>query len=104
MSEQIDLSFLNRSEILQIIFPVVYAYFPELEMIPRSPLSATQIHYIYVDREVRIGCGFWVKGKEYPTILYFHGNGETIGVYDDIALIYNQIGINFFVADYRDMD
>lgn len=101
MSDRVDLSFLDRPEILQIIFPVVYSYFPELEMMPHSPQSATAIHYIYVDREVRIGCGFWVKGKEYPTILYFHGNGETIGVYDDIALLYNQIGINFFVADYR---
>lgn len=36
-----------------------------------------------------------------PTILFFYGNGETAIDYDSIAPLYNQIGVNFFVADYR---
>jgi pimeloyl-ACP methyl ester carboxylesterase len=33
--------------------------------------------------------------------LFFYGNGETACDYDGIAPLYNQIGANFFVADYR---
>jgi pimeloyl-ACP methyl ester carboxylesterase len=40
-------------------------------------------------------------GNENPTILFFYGNGETSGDYDGIAPLYNGIGVNFFVADYR---
>jgi len=40
-------------------------------------------------------------GRESPNILFFYGNGETAVDYDGIAPIYNQFGINFFVADYR---
>ena len=40
-------------------------------------------------------------GEERPTILFFYGNGETAADYDNIAPIYNQVGLNFFVADYR---
>ena len=36
-----------------------------------------------------------------PTILFFYGNGETANDYNGIAPLYNRIGVNFFVADYR---
>ena len=42
-----------------------------------------------------------MSGKEDPSILYFHGNGETVADHDWIAPSYNQKGINLFVADYR---
>jgi len=64
-------------------------------------LSETATRFIEVDDGVRIGCGFWPAGKEYPTILYFHGNGETAGIHDWIAPYYNQRKINLFVADFR---
>ncbi len=101
MSYQKDLSFLDRPEILQLAFPVALFSSYGLENLPCSPSKATDIHYVEVESGIRIGCGFWVKGKEYSSILYFHGNGETIGTYDEVALLYNKIGINFFVADYR---
>ncbi len=90
-----ELSFLNQTEILEIIFPIAYSFYKE-----DSP-SKANIHYIEVEPKIRIGCGFWVKEKSYPSILYFGGNGETVGDYDEIALFYNKIGINFFMADYR---
>jgi len=40
MSQQVDLSFLDRPEILEIIFPVAYSYFPELEIKPLSGLMS----------------------------------------------------------------
>ncbi|UMZ74277.1 alpha/beta hydrolase [Natranaerofaba carboxydovora] len=36
-----------------------------------------------------------------PWILYFHGNGEVVCDYDDLAPYYNREGINVVVADYR---
>ncbi|MCD6223300.1 MAG: alpha/beta hydrolase [Deltaproteobacteria bacterium] len=101
MVYQKDLSFLDQPEILQFAFPVALSSYYGLENLPCSPSKATDIHYVEVESGIRIGCGFWVKGKEYPSILYFHGNGETIGTYDEVALLYNEIGVNFFVADYR---
>lgn len=36
-----------------------------------------------------------------PTILYFYGNGETANDYHGIAPLYNRIGVNLFIPDYR---
>jgi hypothetical protein len=38
---------------------------------------------------------------DHPTILYFHGNGEVVADHDYLAPLYNERGINLFVADYR---
>jgi hypothetical protein len=100
MSHESDLSFLDRPEILGVVFPVVYSpfYFQETS-IDSFPNAAT--HFIEVETGIRIGCAFWTGGKEFPTILYFHGNGETVGDHDWIAQFYMQRGVNLFVADYR---
>jgi len=51
--------------------------------------------------DIGLSCRFFPYGNSSPTILFFYGNGETAIDYNSIAPIYNQIGINFFVADYR---
>ncbi len=71
--------------------PITFS-FPRL-MSPVIPLRSK--------KEFNINCGFWVTGKEYPTILYFHGNGETVASHDWIAPFYNQREINLFLVDYR---
>ncbi len=100
MSYQMDLSFLDRPEILQVIFPVVYSPFYLLNS-PQFSLTDVPSYSIEVEEGIKISCGFWVSGKECPSILYFHGNGETVANHDWIAPFYNQRGINLFVADYR---
>lgn len=50
---------------------------------------------------IALSCRFFPVGPEQPTILFFYGNGETAADYDGIAPAYNQIGVNFFIADYR---
>ena len=95
-----DLSFLDRPEILEVVFPVVYSPFYLPDYLAFSS-SRGPICPIEVEAGVRINCGFWVSGREDPSILYFHGNGETVGTYDWIAPFYNQRHINLFVADYR---
>jgi len=100
MSHDMDLSPLDQREVLVAIFPVVYApfQFPDNS---RNPQPGIPVYPIEVESGVRIDCGFWAKGKEYPTVLYFHGNGETLATHDWIAPFYNERGINLFVADYR---
>jgi len=100
MSQESALSFLDRPEILQIIFPVAYSPCHFSSPSVNSLLDATT-HFIEVEEGVRVGCGFWARGKDFPTILYFHGNGETVLDHDWLAKFYNQIGVNLFVADYR---
>jgi len=95
-----DLSSLDRPEILEVIFPVFYSsmYLPDYL---RSPATNVPNYSIEVEEGVKIDCGFWVSSQECPSILYFHGNGETVAVHDWVAPFYNQRGINLFVADYR---
>ena len=100
MSRQMDLSFLDRPEVLQIIFPVAYSPFFLVGYPPSSAINAPT-YPIEVERGIRVVCGFWVSGQDCPTILYFHGNGETVPNHDWIAPLYNERGINLFVADYR---
>ncbi len=100
MSQTADLTFFDRPEFLETIFPLVYSPFSFQDY--HGP-SADDIpdYSIKVAEETEISCGFWIKGKECPTILYFHGNGETVADYHWIAPLYNQREINLFVADYR---
>ncbi len=100
MSYQMDLSFLDRPEILEVLFPVVYSPISLLNYLQPFPPDVPG-YSIEVEEGIKINCGFWASGKEDPSILYFHGNGETVASHDWIAPFYNQRGINLFVADYR---
>ena len=95
-----DLSSLDRPEILEVIFPLVYSPFYSPDYLQFSSADVPG-YSIEVEEGIKINCGFWVSGKEYPSVLYFHGNGETVASHDWIAPLYNQRGINLFVADYR---
>jgi len=95
-----DLSFLDSPEILEVIFPLVYSpsyLAADFQSLPSNVPS----YSIEVEKGIRINCGFWVSHLGDPSILYFHGNGETVGTHDWIAPFYNQKGLNLFVADYR---
>ncbi len=95
-----DLSFLDRPEILEVIFPLVHSpfYLPDYLRFSSPDVPSYSIE---VEEGIKINCGFWVSSKEDPSILYFHGNGETVATHDWVAPFYNQRGINLFVADYR---
>jgi len=100
MSEQIDLSFLDRPEILEVIFPIVYSSFYMPDYLRATSFNAPS-YSIEVENGIKIVCGFWISSKDSPSILYFHGNGETVATHDWVAPFYNQRGMNLFVADYR---
>ena len=88
-----DYSVLDRPDIS------TNSFYPRRNWTP-TPQGAED-HEIVVEEGVSLSCRFFPVGKENPTILFFYGNGETVPDYDSIAPLYNQIGANFFVADYR---
>ncbi len=95
-----DLSFLDQPDILETVFPVVYS--PLFSFNCLDPSFMTVPTYpVEVEAGIKINCANWVAGKEHPSILFFHGNGEMAVDYDWIAPFYNRRGINLFVADYR---
>ena len=90
-----DLSFFDQPWISRLIF------YPRLDYQLEPTIENAKNHFIEVADGISIGCRFYVVKKDGPTILYFHGNGETVGDYDYIAPFFNKIGINLFVTDYR---
>jgi pimeloyl-ACP methyl ester carboxylesterase len=90
---QTDYSALDRPEILSFVF------YPRKDS-TRTPANASD-YFILVDKDVSISCRFYIHSRSSPSILYFHGNGEVVSDHDYIAPMYNQLGINLFVADYR---
>ncbi|NLE74507.1 MAG: alpha/beta hydrolase [Actinobacteria bacterium] len=99
MTETDDLSFLDDPRVLCQLFPFAYAYgYPSAQRdLHRAQLSS----YIEMEDGARLGCKFWVRDRQLPTILYFHGNGETVADYEWVAPLYLEKGINLFVVDYR---
>ena len=90
-----DLYLLDRPEVLSVLF------YPrkELPEVPVTPKAMS--HFITVQEGISIGCRFYPAGNDAPTLIYFHGNGETANDYDYVAPLYTEKGLNLFVADYR---
>ncbi len=74
-------------------------FFPERRRTP--PPEAAQDVMVPVAAGVEIGCRFHPGEPAGPNLLYFHGNGETVPDYDDIAPLFTRMGFNLLVADYR---
>lgn len=75
------------------------SFYPRQNWTPTP--DGVQDYMINVGDEIGLSCRFFPAGSSNPTILFFYGNGETAVDYNSIAPLYNQVGINFFVADYR---
>ena len=90
-----DYSALDRPEVRMFLF------YPRQEEFRAVPKDNVINILIPVEDNVVIGSTFHSTGKTNPTILFFHGNGEIVADYDDLAPIYNNLGINFLIVDYR---
>ena len=88
-----DYSVLDRPEIS------MNSFYPRRSW--TSTPSGAEDHSVAVHEGVSLSCRFFPAELQDPTILFFYGNGETAADYDGIAPLYNQIGANFFIADYR---
>ena len=84
-----------------IDFPPIIAmlFYPRRDFTP-CPENAFDLE-VPVEEDILIATRFYAKGLTCPTILYFHGNGEVVYDYDYIAPVYNDLGLNLVVADYR---
>ena len=98
----IDYSTLDRPEVLMFLFH------PRTES--GAPFQAAGSHpspggrpdiMIPVADDVAIGARFHMAQKTGANLLFFHGNGEIVSDYDELASVYNQMGINFLAVDYR---
>jgi fermentation-respiration switch protein FrsA (DUF1100 family) len=90
-----DYSALDRPEVLHLLFH------PRQEWPMEGGTGRGLEVLIPVATEVRVGGRFHVQGPEAPDILFFHGNGEIVGDYDELGPIYNRLGLNFLAVDYR---
>ena len=93
MTDAPDYSVVDRPEILETVF------YPRAES--SSPPSGTREVFVEVEPGVRLHCRFHCFDATFPSILFFHGNGELVMDYDSIAAYFCRAGANFFIADYR---
>ncbi|OHD65408.1 MAG: temperature sensitive supressor [Spirochaetes bacterium RBG_13_51_14] len=56
---------------------------------------------IPVEQGINIGGKIFIAGTQFPSILFFHGNGEIVIDYDDLGPLYVDRGFNFIPVDYR---
>jgi pimeloyl-ACP methyl ester carboxylesterase len=72
---------------------------------PESGLSAAstagQGLLIPVADNVAVGASFYAGELTAPTLLFFHGNGEIVADYEELAPFYLRLGVNFIPVDYR---
>lgn len=65
-----------------------------------APAGAVNID-VPVTADIRLGCRLFTHDNTTPTLIFFHGNGEIVSDYDDIAPYYLKEGLNFLLCDYR---
>ena len=90
-----DYALLDQPVLLNFLF------FPRQELRPAPPGSFDFWVEVEAKGETRVHCRFYPGNKDWPWLLYFHGNGEVVSDYDDISRLYNAQKINLVVADYR---
>ncbi len=74
-------------------------FFPRRDQ-SRAPPGAEDLG-LEVEEGVRLGARLYGFDHAWPTILYFHGNGEVVSDHDDISEFYRDSGLNLLVVDFR---
>lgn len=88
-----DYSIIDKSILLN------YLFYPRKEF-TKAPEGSSDL-FVPVEEEVSVHCRLYKSSKNDPWILYFHGNGEVVSDYDNIAPYYLKSNMNLIVADYR---
>jgi alpha-beta hydrolase superfamily lysophospholipase len=89
----IDYSSLDQPFVLQFVF------YPRKDFTP-CPKNAFDLS-VAVGDNASITCRFYTGHREWPWILFFHGNGEVVSDYDEVSPFYHPKKTNLVVADYR---
>lgn len=74
-------------------------FFPRVDHSP-APAGAKD-HRIEVAPGVTLSARHYVQDAAWPSVLFFHGNGEIVPDYDDLAPAFHGVGLNLFAVDYR---
>lgn len=93
MASRSDYSALDTPLLLSFIF------YPRRDWTP-APAGASD-HQVQVEEGVYVSCRLYFASVDGPSILLFHGNGEVACDYDYAAPMFQSLGLNLFVADYR---
>jgi len=88
-----DYSLIDRSPACEYIF------YPRRD-VTECPENAFDL-LVPVEDDVSVLCRFYGGDANGPWILFFHGNGEVVSDYDEVAPLYNKKGLSIVVADYR---
>jgi len=79
---------------------LAFVFHPQQDRSSVAPAGALD-YYVTVADGIKIGCRFYIKDAQAPSILFFHGNGEIVSDYDDIGPVYNSFGLNLLAVDFR---
>lgn len=90
-----DYEVLDHPAILNFIF------YPRADDYKLPDTERSMCFLVPVDDGINISCRFFSGNQRNSNFLFFHGNGELAGEYEDYGRIFNDTGINLFVADYR---
>jgi pimeloyl-ACP methyl ester carboxylesterase len=96
----IDLSEVNFAT-LDVPEVLLRLFHPRPESSPTGTHPSARDLLIPVADGVGLGARFHPAAADAPTILFFHGNGEIVADYDELAPLYRRQGVNFFPVDYR---
>ena len=89
----IDYSVLDQPAILRSVF------YPRDDSTP-CPENAFDLS-VTVEGGASVSSRFYVGHPQWSWVLFFHGNGEGVSDYDEIAPLYHRIRLNLAVSDYR---
>lgn len=89
----VDYSRIDIPDLLQ------YVFYPRPDT-TAPPVNALDFS-VSVEPGIDVACRFYQGNPSWPSILFFHGNGEVASDYDDMAPLYLERDINLIVADYR---
>jgi uncharacterized protein len=89
----IDYTLLDQSSVMD------YVFYPR-DYHSKGPVNSSDLP-VKVDDDVSVICRFYKGYSEGPWILFFHGNGEVVSDYDELASFYTRRKLNLIVADYR---
>lgn len=75
------------------------AFYPRHD--PSAPPQGASDHAFEVAPGIHLGARLYAANPDWPTIVYFHGNGEVASDHDGVAAMYFQAGANLLVAEFR---
>ena len=90
---------MSKYYLLDKPYVLEYAFYP-CDDCREPPSYATDI-LVPVEEDICVACRFYLTDAGYPTILFFHGNGEVASDYDAIATYFFKANLNLIVAEFR---